>query len=179
MGRYDLNERSSQEERDRQVENLTGSFAVPETTSKEAAWEILSRRIETEDNREKFNKPFISKIFIPLTVAASLALVAVISVLLYRYTGESVIEVGRGQTATITLPDNTEVWINSDSRLSYRTRGWKNKRSVRLEGEAFFNVTRGSGFTVEFEIGFIEVFGTSFNLFARQNNFEVICKTER
>lgn len=177
MGRDNINERSSQEKRDRQVENLIGSLAVAETISKEAAWEKLAGRIETKENREKFSKPFISKIYIPLAVAASLALIAVISIFLYRYAGESVIEVGRGETATIILPDNTEVWINSDSRLSYKSRDWEKKRSVRVEGEAFFNVTHGSGFTVEFEIGFIEVYGTSFNLFARGSNFEVICKT--
>jgi transmembrane sensor len=177
MGRDNINERSGQEKRGRQVENLTGFLAVPETISKEAAWEKLAGRIETGINQEKLSKPFISNIYIPLAVAASLALIAVISIFLYRYAGESVIEVGRGETATIILPDNTEVWINSDSKVSYKSREWEKKRSVRVEGEAFFSVTQGSGFTVEFEIGFIEVYGTSFNLFARKNNFEVICKT--
>ena len=39
----------------------------------------------------------------------------------------------------ITLPDGTNVWINSDSELEYSSD--RNKRVVHLKGEAYFEVT--------------------------------------
>ena len=42
-----------------------------------------------------------------------------------------------------TLPDGSVVWLNADSRLAYSNRFVDSeKREVRLEGEAFFDVRR-------------------------------------
>lgn len=60
------------------------------------------------------------------------------------------------------LPDGSHVWLNADSRLSYKT---SSPRSVTLQGEAFFDVTRdGSDFTVKTKDLDIKVLGTRFNV---------------
>ena len=65
----------------------------------------------------------------------------------------------------ITLPDNTVVWLNSESRLTYSKEfSRKGQRHVRLDGEAFFNVRKDSlrPFRVHMNDLQIEVLGTSF-----------------
>lgn len=78
------------------------------------------------------------------------------------------LEVPSGKQFHLTLSDGTSVWLNSESVLEYPAsfEGLRN-RTVRLSGEAFFEVTRNEEcpFIVELaENGRIEVLGTSFNV---------------
>ena len=91
----------------------------------------------------------------------------------YSYT--STYEALRGQTLTVVLPDNSEVKLNSESKLSYKVFRWKKKRKVKFEGEAFFRVEKKGAFEVECGNKKIRVLGTQFNLFSRQDSFEVQC----
>ena len=69
-----------------------------------------------------------------------------------------------------TLRDGTKVTLNKNSTLTYSDAFGKNNRSVKLEGEAFFEVTKNpdSPFEVSLEVenknrGTIKVLGTVFN----------------
>ncbi len=65
------------------------------------------------------------------------------------------------------LPDGSHVWLNSDSRLSYRT---SSPRAVTLKGEAFFDIAKdGTPFTVKTEDLGIKVLGTRFNIRSNAN----------
>lgn len=86
-----------------------------------------------------------------------------------------VLNVPRGGTYQLTLPDGTKVWLNSMSSLSFPASfdGVK-KRSVQLNGEAYFEVakvTRGTRipFIVSSKGQEIEVLGTHFNVSAYEN----------
>lgn len=72
----------------------------------------------------------------------------------------------------ITLPDGTKVWLNAGSSLKYPMSFAKNERRVRLEGEAFFEVTKDSArpFRVLSKGQEIEVLGTAFNVNAYPDN---------
>ncbi len=48
----------------------------------------------------------------------------------------------KGQRATITLMDGTKVYLNANSKVSFPERFSADKREVKLEGEAFFEVAR-------------------------------------
>ncbi|MCK5134941.1 MAG: FecR family protein [Bacteroidales bacterium] len=74
--------------------------------------------------------------------------------------------VPKGQIRNILLPDNTLVYLNSDTRLSYNTNFGKKNREVFLEGEAYFVVTYNSNkpFIVHTCENEIEVLGTAFNV---------------
>lgn len=75
------------------------------------------------------------------------------------------VNVANGTTQTVHLADGTTVTLNSGSSLSYPR--WFNiwERTVSLEGEAFFEVTKsGQPFTVETENARITVMGTAFNV---------------
>ncbi|RMG26418.1 MAG: DUF4974 domain-containing protein [Bacteroidetes bacterium] len=76
-----------------------------------------------------------------------------------------------------TLPDGSVVLLNAESRLSYQARSWDKQRVLRLEGEAFFVVKKGSPFVVHTPQGQVQVLGTSFNVHDRGLRLEVACFT--
>ena len=70
-----------------------------------------------------------------------------------------------GEKSQIILSDGTHVWINSGSRFTYPLNFGKERREVSLEGEAYFDVTRGTKtFTVSTHDARIQVLGTAFNV---------------
>ena len=46
-----------------------------------------------------------------------------------------------------------------------------------MEGEAFFDVRKGTAFTINTKLADIKILGTSFNLVSRDNSFKVSCIT--
>jgi len=79
------------------------------------------------------------------------------------------------QTEVFNLPDNSEVILNAQSQLSFNKKKWNKSRTLNLDGEAFFKVTKGEKFTVTTDVGSIQVLGTQFNVKERVNYFEVKC----
>ncbi|GAA3607718.1 FecR family protein [Flavivirga amylovorans] len=79
------------------------------------------------------------------------------------------------QTQVITLPDNSVVTLNAGSSLKYDKDSFIENRVLRLKGEAFFDVSKGSTFTVTTKNGKITVLGTEFNVYSRDRTLEVHC----
>lgn len=73
----------------------------------------------------------------------------------------------KGETYILTLPDRSKVWMNAASSLTYSTNLLKDgKRSVMLDGEAYFQVApdKTHPFVVKSRGQTIEVLGTHFNV---------------
>ncbi len=87
------------------------------------------------------------------------------------------ISAGFGQQLTYALPDGSSVILNAGSEISFRPSGWENDREVQLRGEAFFEVEKGHPFEVIGALGKVEVLGTSFNVYAREEKFTAACFT--
>lgn len=79
-----------------------------------------------------------------------------------------------GEHQKATLPDGSVVDLNADTQLDYKELE-DGTRVVHLEGEAFFEVKEGPTFLVESTNGKVEVSGTNFNVYARNDGFEVVC----
>ena len=82
-----------------------------------------------------------------------------------------------GMTTSLTLPDGTIVYLNSESSLSYTSRFNGDFRKVTLSGEAYFEVAKDP--EKKFILSTthqsqIEVLGTCFNVEAYEQNTEVI-----
>jgi ferric-dicitrate binding protein FerR (iron transport regulator) len=110
------------------------------------------------------------------SVAAILALASVMSQLLYLGDNTRIELVAEsGQRTEAVLPDGSHVWLNNCSRLVYEHR-FGRRRSVRLEGEAFFDVAKDvtSPFFVEAGDMKVRVTGTEFNV----RNYENESTTE-
>lgn len=82
-------------------------------------------------------------------------------------------------TLTYEFEDGSTVQINDGSSLSFMADQWQQERSLQLEGEAFFEVEKGSPFTVHTQSGEIEVLGTSFNIRNWEEALYVSCYTGR
>ncbi len=82
-----------------------------------------------------------------------------------------------GEQKAIQLPESSHIQLNSGSRLIYDARHFDSDREVKLVGEAFFKVHPGSKFTVITPQGSVTVLGTSFNVIAWPDRFEVTCYT--
>jgi ferric-dicitrate binding protein FerR (iron transport regulator) len=83
-------------------------------------------------------------------------------------------QTGFGITQVLILPDNSQVTLNAKSKLSYPNL-FKYNRTLDLEGEAYFEVQKGSRFTVKTTLGCVTVLGTKFNVISHNDYFEVIC----
>lgn len=72
----------------------------------------------------------------------------------------------------VQLPDNTVVWLNALSSISYPTVFAQDERRVTVTGEVYFEVSpdKNKPFIVETTEQRIEVIGTSFNLDAYGDN---------
>lgn len=80
-----------------------------------------------------------------------------------------------GESAEVYLSDNTHVWLNSGTKLTYPAKFDGETRDVQLNGEAYFDVTHNpeNPFHVETSQLTVEVLGTSFNLEAYGHEKEV------
>jgi ferric-dicitrate binding protein FerR (iron transport regulator) len=102
-------------------------------------------------------------------------MVRVAAILLIRNVASSTEFTDYGVQNTFSLPDNSEVVLNSGSEIQYKKWNWDNNRSLNLEGEAFFKVAKGKKFEVNTTVGKVTVLGTQFNVKQRGNYFDVSC----
>lgn len=80
----------------------------------------------------------------------------------------------RGGQYQITLPDGTQVWLNSASKLTYPDHFEGEKRQVELDGEAYFAVSKGTQpFIVKSRGQEVYVLGTEFNIMAYADEHDI------
>jgi ferric-dicitrate binding protein FerR (iron transport regulator) len=118
------------------------------------------------------------RLFMMRTVAAAAA-VAVILYSIFGFDKGVLISTDIGGQELVQLPDNSSVKLNAVSSVQYNGKDFLNERKLKLKGEGFFEVEKGSRFTVETDLGSVEVLGTSFNVYARGDSLSVACYTGR
>lgn len=129
-----------------------------------------------EKIQQQINKKTKVKKLVPQWVYAAAASVAMLFGLFYFWNTDTVYETQIGQQLTVVLPDHSQVVLNAKSSLSLDEDEWKEgKRNLKLEGEGYFKVEKGSKFTVESDQGEVSVLGTQFNVKTSSNYFEVRC----
>lgn len=76
----------------------------------------------------------------------------------------------------IDLPDGSTAWLNDNSSLSYDAANFSTNRKIELQGLAYFEVKKSSAaFVVSTVQGIVQVLGTSFDVIAVSELFEVSC----
>lgn len=78
----------------------------------------------------------------------------------------NIITVPAGQRVNLKLSDGTNVWLNSRSTMQYPALFTENKREVKLDGEAYFEVAHDAekAFIVSTQKYNVRVLGTKFNV---------------
>lgn len=142
--------------------------------SKAEVWGELEEQILEEDR-----SPVLVRRFLPgkqwLALAASLVLLLSVAGFMKFYTVKTFCP--EGVHTSIQLPDGSEVELNAYTHLNYHPYWWFISRKVELDGEAFFQVEKGKKFRVVSSHATTEVLGTTFNVFARGEDYMVTCHT--
>jgi len=75
----------------------------------------------------------------------------------------------------ITLADGTGVWLNAGSKISYDTYFGRTNRNVKLDGEAYFEVSENKAlpFVVQNMYATVRVLGTRFDVNAYPDNGQI------
>jgi ferric-dicitrate binding protein FerR (iron transport regulator) len=148
------------------LSNSVMQFKAPEYDASQELHSALSHIKSTKKQSQHWLKPVMK-------IAAILALS--FSVYYYTTTLDTKVATLAAQKTSISLPDASQVSINAASTLTYNKKDWKHNRDVTLNGEAYFNVAKGSTFNVSTTAGTVTVLGTQFNVKQRDNYFEVVC----
>ena len=82
---------------------------------------------------------------------------------------------GYSEQLAIDLPDGSNAILTPKSTLSFNGKNWKSNRLIHLDGEAFFDVEKGSSFEVKTNKGKVTVLGTQFKVRTTEKMFEVVC----
>jgi len=145
---------------------------IPWEKSKDEIWKDLSGQLQ-----EEHPSKLIPVRRLPgkqwLAMAASIALLLAVATFFRYYT--RTIESPTGEHASLELPDGSMANLNAETTLRFHPYWWWASREVKMEGEAFFEVKKGSSFKVSSSRGITEVLGTSFNVYARGVDYRVVC----
>jgi ferric-dicitrate binding protein FerR (iron transport regulator) len=133
----------------------------------EEDWMKVAGKIRSLETVEE--GPWLPRV---LRYAAVIAVVLMAGVFVWKMTRSaasntflSTIEAPKGARTSITLPDSSHVWLNAESRITFDQQFGKEHRDLSLEGEAFFDVKKGSvPFQVHTGSYDIAVLGTAFNV---------------
>ncbi len=89
----------------------------------------------------------------------------------------TLIEARSSMTNHYKLPDESTVMLHDASKIEFNRKTFDSPLEIHLQGEAFFEVTKGVPFTVQTKKGIITVLGTSFNVYNHTDGFRVHCQT--
>lgn len=149
-----------------QIKNTLNDFEISNPDLEQNFSAIQQKLVDKKQAKTKV---------IPLWRYASIAACLLVMFGIYHFfIAQNKIATDFGNTEIITLADNSKVSLNAKSILTY-CNTFEYNRTLQLEGEAFFEVEKGSAFTVETSLGDIKVLGTKFNVIAFQDFFEVKC----
>ncbi|WP_025667963.1 FecR family protein [Aquimarina megaterium] len=131
-------------------------------------------KFESGINATVKKKPKLNNVY--LKIAASIVLLIGLGFYFNSLFNTEVILLAKtGAENKFILPDNSIVWLNEGSQLTYKKDFKGNSRQLNLKGEGFFEVTKDpeKPFVVIANTTQTKVLGTSFNLKNNANTKEV------
>lgn len=147
--------------------------------TEDQVWAKIAGNIGRDDKANQNTTSPRNGRIIRWSMLSAVAAVALI-LLIFNFGGSGddlIVQTQYAMTEKVMLPDGSFATLNADSELAYDEKTWEEERRINLKGEAFFSVKKGSKFTVKTNNGEVQVLGTSFNVFARDNTLNVHCVT--
>jgi len=146
--------------------------------NKEQAWDHISKGMETgTEEQETSIGRHVTRFSIRqiLRIAAFIIFIflcgGICSLIIFRNSvpvsdKSCLITTPLGSITHLVLPDNSQVWLNAGSTLTYLQSFDRKKREVKLQGEAYFKVKsdKSKPFIVNTGQYAIKALGTSFNV---------------
>ncbi len=152
------------------IDQLVRYYQVPIDTSKKDALNTILSKI---DKKEKSKYSVNSKTVFLRVAGLSAAAVAAVVVVVYLFTATIQYNGEFEKSSSFRLPDNSRVVIEKNSGVSIKKYFWN--RKVKLDGAAYFEVEKGSKFSVKTETGSVEVLGTRFYVSESDQAMTVQC----
>jgi len=141
----------------------------PWDKSKDEIWGRLSEKLEVPI------KPKTRTLKLIVTYSAAAIIFLAIGITLFARFYTKDIYCPAGEHLSMTLPGGSEVELNAETSFEYNPYWWFIARKTKVEGEAFFKVSKGNKFEVISVKGTTRVLGTSFNIYARNSEYKVTC----
>jgi len=154
-------------------EKVKEHLEIPYIKTKVEVWAEMESKLVALPPARKTN--LFERSSFRLAIAAMLVLMLGIAGLMRFYTVK--IETLPGKHQLVNLPDGSSVLMNAGSALKYHKYMWRFSRSISFRGEGFFEVVKGSPFTVISDHGKTRVLGTSFTIYSRDDSYRVACLT--
>lgn len=156
-------------------------LAAVSTVDENDAWSRFQQRVGTNENTTRIVRMDTGMNWKPLLRVAAILIVLLGAAgfwYLSKMNTQPMIVRSGGQIKNETLPDGSQVTLNKQSTIEYAA-SFKKQRSVKLEGEAFFNVAQDPGkpFVLQVNDVTVRVLGTSFNVKSVDGKTEVIVET--
>ena len=152
---------------------LNKQLEVPFTRTKADVWAEMDAKLDAAPKAKAIS--LFARPAFRLAIAASVVLlVGLVGVMRFYSTSVNTLA---GQHLVVDLPDGSVVQLNAASSLSYHPYWWRFSRDLSFDGEAYFEVEKGSRFRVSSSKGTTTVLGTSFNIYSRDETYRVACLT--
>ncbi len=151
------------------------SFRVPEGKMATEALETFNRRIWNAGEDQRIEKSTKFRIGYLITSAAAGLLILIATWFFLKQYGQTILVAEKGSHEEYTLPDGSGIMLNAGSKATFSSGKFNRERRINLSGEAFFNVLKGNPFVVVTSRGSVNVLGTSFNVYVRENSLRVSC----
>ncbi len=166
LSKEELSEFQSHPEYQHYVKIMAGADAL-DLKNYDIEKELSELKSKRKDNKSRG----VIKLWPYFAAAASIAIILG----LFLFTPNKSFSTHYGEKLIVILPDGSEMTLNAKSVASFNKDDWDKNRTVKLEGEAFFKVKKGSKFTVITDNGKVSVLGTQFNVHSQSYLFEVNC----
>ncbi len=147
------------------------------------SWKNFKEKVDNFDNYYSYSKTSFYQNLLSYFFGIRLTSNSIISFILiliisapvaYNFINTKTLKANRGCLESFILEDGSIVKLNSESKISYSSKFNQNNRDIKLTGEAYFEVSNNEmPFKVNTDYGIIKVLGTSFNVRARPDGFEV------
>lgn len=164
-----------QEAEDQLRKNLRFKKLRVETDSS-ALWDRIRQDIQQDTPVRSIRAARRNRLY---WMSAAAAILLILAFFFLWPSGMEAYQTQMAETIELSLPDQSKVVVNANSELRYNAENWSEERKVTLQGEAFFQVEKGQRFTVATGQGEVEVLGTAFNVYARNESFRVSCQEGR
>jgi transmembrane sensor len=147
------------------------------------AWENLQTRIKMDNTqmgngsvKNRFSRSTLLRIAAVAIILLSLGTVGIYLGRIGTFSRNITFVTGNDQkNLLVSLPDGSNIIMNRNTELSYRTNFGKRNRDVKLKGEAFFEISSDvlKPFIIDAGTAKVKVVGTTFNVRTNNSRSEV------
>ena len=174
---------------DKEWEELSGSVITDEKIDVDKAWNKVYLKIQESEPEMggSYQRLWFVRSSLLKIAAVALIILALGAIALYLNNSVLIVKTiavtasADQRNLPVDLPDGSHIYLNRNSKLTYRSNFGKNTRDVKLTGEAFFDITPDTEkpFTIDAGKANIKVVGTSFNVLTENTGsaVEVFVKT--